>query len=376
MGGDHRIEAAREQGALRVRLGGRWVLPDAAALDARLRALSLPDSPTVHIDLGGIEALDTVGAWLVLRLQRSLAAHGAAVTLDNVAARFEPLIQQVAKRPPDARLPARRGASLVSALNYIGFLAAGRLRSAGELLGFFGMVTVTVLRSWRSPGRIRFVPLVVHMERTGVSALPIVGLLSFLIGIVVAYQGADQLRRFGAEIFTVDLLGIFFVRELGVLMCSIIIAGRSGSAFTAEIGTMQVNEEIDAMRSLGIDPVEVLVLPRIFALVLTLPLLTFYANFMGILGGGLVSWGLLDISPQAFVAELRSAISGWSFWLGILKAPFFAVSIALIGCHDGLRVARSAESVGRLTTLSVVQSIFLVIVIDAAFSVLFARLHI
>lgn len=376
MGAIEGIETAQEQGALRVRLDGRWVLSDAAALDARLRALSLPDSPIVHIDLAGVEALDTAGAWLVVRLQRALAARGSAVTLDNVAARFEPLIQQVAKRPPDERLTQRRHASLASMLNYIGFLVVGRVRSAGELLGFFGMVTMTVLRTWRYPGRIRFVPLVVHMERTGVSALPIVGLLSFLIGIVVAYQGADQLRRFGAEIFTVDLVGIFFVRELGVLMCSIIIAGRSGSAFTAEIGTMQVNEEIDAMRSLGIDPVEVLVLPRIFGLALTLPLLTFYANFMGILGGGLAAWGLLDISPQAFVAELRNAISGWSFWLGVLKAPFFAISIALIGCHDGLCVSRSAESVGRLTTLSVVQSIFLVIVIDAAFSILFARLHI
>jgi phospholipid/cholesterol/gamma-HCH transport system permease protein len=352
------------------------VLADAASLDAQLHRLSLPKAPTVHIDLGAVDALDTAGAWLVLRLQRSISAAGSAVDLDNVAEHFEPLITQVAKQPPDQPLPPRRRASLLSGLNYVGFLTVRGLRNGAQLLGFFGLVTVTILASWRHPSRIRFIPLVVHMERTGVSALPIVGLLSFLIGIVVAYQGADQLRRFGAEIFTVDLLGIFFVRELGVLLCSIIIAGRSGSAFTAEIGTMQVNEEIDAMRALGIEPIEVLVLPRVFALMLTLPLLTFYANFMGIVGGALAAYAVLDISLPAFVAELRGAISGWGFWLGILKAPFFAMSIAMVGCHDGLRVSRSAESVGRLTTLSVVQSIFLVIVIDAAFSILFARLHI
>jgi phospholipid/cholesterol/gamma-HCH transport system permease protein len=200
--------------------------------------------------------------------------------------------------------------------------------------------------------------------------------LSFLVGVVFAYQGADQLRRFGAEILTANLLGIAFLRELGVLLTAIIVAGRSGSAFTAEIGAMQVNEEVDALRTLGLDPVEVLVLPRLFGLVLTLPLLTFYANALGLLGGALMSWVVLGIPLPVFVEQLRGAVSGWTFWLGILKAPFFAVSIALIGCHEGLRVSRSAESVGRLTTLSVVQSIFLVIIIDAAFSILFSRLRV
>jgi phospholipid/cholesterol/gamma-HCH transport system permease protein len=376
MRGDDRIETARDGEALVVRLRGRWVVSEASALDAGLHALALPKTSSASIDLSGVETLDTAGAWLVLRLERLLRARGVKVGLANVARQFEPLIQQVAKRPPDQPMPPHHRPGLLYGLNFLGFLTFRAGRRAAELLGFFGLVTVTILRSWRHPSRVRMIPLVVHMERTGVSALPIVGLLSFLIGIVVAYQGADQLRRFGAEIFTVDLLGIFFVRELGVLLCSIIIAGRSGSAFTAEIGTMQVNEEIDAMVALGIDPVEVLVLPRVFALMLTLPLLTFYANFMGIVGGALAAYAVLDISLPAFVAELRNAISGWGFWLGILKAPFFAMCIAMVGCHDGLRVSRSAESVGRLTTLSVVQSIFLVIVIDAAFSILFARLHI
>jgi len=206
--------------------------------------------------------------------------------------------------------------------------------------------------------------------------MPIVGLLSFLIGVVMAYQGADQLRRFGAEIYTVNLLGIAILRELGVLLTAIIIAGRSGSAFTAQIGTMQVNQEIDALRTLGLDPVEVLVLPRLLGLVLTLPLLVFYADAMGLIGGALMSWATLDITIPKFLDQLRGAITEWTFWVGVLKAPFFAWIIAMIGCYEGFNVTGSAESVGRLTTQSVVESIFVVIVADAAFSILFSILKI
>ncbi len=376
MSGETLIEPVTGGDTLTLRVGGRWLVANAAALDHALAALKLSPQSRVRLDLGAVEALDTIGAWLLVRLQRGLKAAGATVTVENMAPRFAPLLQQVEKRPADTAMPAHPPHSPLTILAQIGHATFQTLGRSRELLGFFGLVTMTLLGNWRHPGRVRLIPLIVHMERTGVSSLPIVGLLSFLIGIVVAYQGADQLSRFGAEIFTVNLLGIFFLRELGVLLSAIIVAGRSGSAFTAEIGTMQVNEEIDAMRSLGIDPVSVLVLPRLFALVLTLPLVTFYANVMGIVGGALISWAVLDISLPAFVHQLRPAIAGWTFWLGILKAPFFAVSIALVGCHDGLRVERSAESVGRLTTLSVVQSIFLVIVIDAAFSVVFARLHI
>jgi phospholipid/cholesterol/gamma-HCH transport system permease protein len=216
----------------------------------------------------------------------------------------------------------------------------------------------------------------VQMEETGLNAMPIVGLLSFLIGVVMAYQGADQLRRFGAEIYTVNLLGIAILRELGVLLTAIIIAGRSGSAFTAQIGTMQVNQEIDALRTLGLEPVEVLVLPRIFGLVFTLPLLVFYADAMGLLGGALMSWAELGIPLPRFLEQLRGAITEWTLWVGVIKAPFFALIIAMIGCYEGFNVTGSAESVGRLTTQSVVESIFVVIVADAAFSILFSLLKI
>jgi phospholipid/cholesterol/gamma-HCH transport system permease protein len=376
MQGEGWIEEKRRDETLVLEAGGCWLVAGATALDRRVDALTASDARRVEIDLSRIEALDTVGAWLLLRLERRLAQEGAQVALQHLAPDFAPLLDQVAAHPFPADRPSPRLPGVPDGLAYVGGATIDFLCKARELVGFFGLVVVTVLATLRHPGRVRFVSLVAQMERAGVSALPIVGLLSFLVGVVFAYQGADQLRRFGAEILTANLLGIAFLRELGVLLTAIIVAGRSGSAFTAEIGAMQVNEEVDALRTLGLDPIEVLVLPRLFALVLTLPLLTFYANALGMLGGALMSWVVLGIPLPVFVEQLRGAVTGWTFWLGILKAPFFAVSIALIGCHEGLRVSRSAESVGRLTTLSVVQSIFLVIIIDAAFSILFSRLRV
>src|SRR5438045_5778399 len=205
------------------------------------------------------------------------------------------------------------------------------MRRAYSITGFFGLVMLTFVDLVRHPRRLRLPALVAQMEQVGVNAMPIVGLLSFLIGVVLAYQGADQLRRFGAEIYTVNLLGVGILRELGVLMAAIIIAGRSGSAFTAQIGTMRVNEEIDAMRTIGLDPVEVLVIPRLFGLMLTLPMLTLCANLLGILGGALMAWVSLDIAPPQFTRQLRSALYPWTFWIGLVKAPFCAFIIALIG---------------------------------------------
>jgi phospholipid/cholesterol/gamma-HCH transport system permease protein len=210
------------------------------------------------------------------------------------------------------------------------------------------------------------------MEETGLNALPIIGLLSFLIGVVVAYQGADQLRQFGAEVFTVNLLGVGILRELGGLMAAIIVAGRSGSAFTAQIGTMKVSEELDAIQISGLNMIEVLVLPRLLAIVVTLPLLTFYSNAMGLLGGGVMCYFDLNITIPVFLHQLRDAVAGWTFWVGFIKAPVFAFIIALVGCHQGFQVERNASSVGRHTTQAVVESIFLVIVADAIFSITFS----
>ena len=241
-----------------------------------------------------------------------------------------------------------------------------------DLLNFLGMMVTALARTAASPRRLRGIALVHHIEQTGLNALPIVGLLSFLIGVVLAYQGADQLRQFGAELFVVNLLGISILREIGILMTAIIIAGRSGSAFTAQIGTMKVNQEVDALRTLGLDPIEMLVLPRVLALMITLPLLAFYADVVGLLGGAVMCYFVLDIGFGQFVQQLHGAIKLSTLMVGLIKAPVFAFVIALVGCYEGLKVSGSAESVGRLTTRSVVVGIFLVIVLDALFSILFS----
>ena len=367
-----------EAGAFVLAAGGEWLVATAAELDRRLRAIHLPTGKHVTLELTGIDRLDTAGAWLLLRTEHDLSARGNIVEIRNLRSNFVPLLEQVRTggivAPPPHPRPAHH--TLTGFLAKIGEISLGLIARAYSLLSFFGVICITTGRVLRRPHRLRITALVAQMEQTGVNAVPIVGLLSFLIGVVLAYQGAGQLRRFGAEIYTVNLLGIGILRELGVLMAAIIIAGRSGSAFTAQIGTMRVNEEIDALRTIGLDPVEVLVIPRLFGLMLTLPMLALCANLLGILGGCLMSWATLGITPPQFTRQLQSALYAWTFWIGLVKAPFFAFIIALIGCYEGFQVARSAESVGRLTTLSVVESIFLVIVADAAFSIVFSILGI
>ncbi len=372
------IVASEELGALTMRAAGSWVVVSASELDRRLHALDLPSGRQVTLDLAGIDRLDTAGAWLLLRTEHALSARGNSVALANVRASFAPLLEQVRARGAVAPLPhpIPPHHTLIGFVARIGEITIMLGRRVYSMLGFGGLVSADFAKLFRHPKRLRVIATLVQMELTGLDAMPIVGLLSFLIGVVMAYQGADQLRRFGAEIYTVNLLGVAILRELGVLLSAIIIAGRSGSAFTAQIGTMQVNQEIDALHTLGLDPVEVLVLPRVFGLVLTLPLLVFYADAMGLLGGCLMTWATLGISIPAFLDQLRGAITEWTLWVGVIKAPFFAWIISMIGCYEGFNVTGSAESVGRLTTQSVVESIFFVIVADAAFSILFSLLRI
>jgi len=372
------LDKTEDAESLVLAVGGSWLVATAAELDRRLQALQVPAGKQVTFDLAGIDRIDTAGAWLLLRTEHDLSARGSAVEMRNLRPSFAPLLDQVRAAGMLAPAPHPRPAhhTFVGFVAQIGEISVGLLGRAYRILGFVGLVCETALRLLRHPGRLRLTATVAQMEQTGVNALAIVGMLSFLIGVVIAYQGADQLRRFGAEIYTVDLLGVGILRELGVLMTAIIIAGRSGSAFTAQIGTMRVNEEIDALSTLGLDPIEVLVIPRLLGLLLTLPMLTLYANLMGLLGGCLMAWSVLGITIPQFVRELQSALVPRTFWIGVVKAPFFAAIIATIGCYEGFQVSRSAESVGRLTTLSVVESIFLVIVADAAFSVVFSMLGI
>jgi phospholipid/cholesterol/gamma-HCH transport system permease protein len=250
-------------------------------------------------------------------------------------------------------------------------------KQAYEFLGFLGRITIETFEAITSPRRELPFPALVHqIEETGLTALPIVGLLAFLLGVVLAYQGADQLKRFGAQIYTIDFLGVGFLRELGGLITAIIVAGRSGSAFTAQIGSMRVNEEIDAMQTLGLNVAEVLVLPRVLGLVIALPLLTFFADLVGIIGGMVMCYFDLGVTIPAFMRELSGAIGVNTLLVGLIKAPVYAFLIALVGCFEGLRVERNAASVGKLTTRSVVESIFLVIAVDAGFSILFSVLGI
>jgi phospholipid/cholesterol/gamma-HCH transport system permease protein len=372
------LVASEEPGAFVLAAAGEWLVATAAELDRRLRAIQLPDGKRVAFDLAGIDRLDTAGAWLLLRTEHDLAARGNAVEIRNLRSHLIPLLDQVRAGGMVAPAPHPRPAhhTIAGFLARIGEISLGLIARAYSILGFFGAVCETVGALLLRPHRLRMTALVAQMEQTGVNALPIVGLLSFLIGVVLAYQGADQLRRFGAEIYTVNLLGAGILRELGVLMAAIIIAGRSGSAFTAQIGTMRVNEEIDALRTIGLDPIEVLVIPRLFGLTLTLPMLTLYANLVALIGGCLMAWGSLGITPPQFLRQLQASLYPWTFWIGLVKAPFFAFIIALIGCFEGFQVARSAESVGRLTTLSVVEAIFLVIVADAGFSIFFSIIQI
>jgi phospholipid/cholesterol/gamma-HCH transport system permease protein len=353
--------------------GGAWTLSHANALDEATTALK-PGAGAVTLDLSTLEMLDTAGAWLIMRTAERAGAGGAKVMWIEPPAALLPLFKRVLEAGPEpVEEPARR----VLFLDWLADVGAATevvLKEALDLIAFFGSLVETFGRIIVKPKRLRWVSVVSHIERTGLNALPIVGMISFLVGVVLAFQGADQLRRFGAQVFTINMVGISVLREMGILLTAIVVAGRSGSAFTAEIGAMQVNEEVDALRVTGLDPMEVLVAPRVLALMIALPLLTFFADIMGLLGGGLMSLVLLDISFGQYWRILNTAVSLNTFLVGIVKAPVFAMLIALVGCFEGLRVSGSAESVGRLTTRSVVEGIFLVIIFDAFFSVLFSYL--
>lgn len=352
---------------------GRWLLRDAETIERAAAGLRSA-GPARVIDAAGIEAMDTAGAVLLLRLARRLGGAGEPATIAGLPPAHEPLIAAARIAGAGPPPPAERPHPLLAMVERTGRATATAAGEARDLLAFFGVVVLTLLRTVTAPRRLRLTALLSQIEKTGWNALPIVGLLSFLIGVVLAYQGADQLAQFGAQLFVVDLLGISILREIGILMTAIIVAGRSGSAFTAQIGTMKVNQEVDALRTLGLDPVEVLVLPRALALVIALPLLAFYANVVALAGGAVMARFALDIPFGLFLAQLREAIGVSTLLVGLCKAPVFALVIALVGCYEGLKVSGSAESVGRLTTQSVVVSIFLVIVLDAVFSIFFSLL--
>lgn len=327
------------------------------------------DGAVTAIDLSGIGRMDTIGAWVVYRFAKK---QGVAIT--GLGAAHQHLLDQVGK----ADQPVSTRPVHVSPFNRVlGEIGEAVVMSGRTLLGLLGFLGATVLafaNVIRHPSRFRFNATVQRFEVVGVSALGIIGLMSFLIGIVIAQQGAVQLRQFGAEVFTINLIGRITLRELGVLMTAIMVAGRSGSAFAAQLGTMKLTEEVDAMRTIGVSPMEALVLPRTLAAVMLMPLLGFYSSLIAIIGGGLLCWWQLEIPPVTYVARLREVVPITDLYVGLIKAPVFGAVIAIAGCFQGMQVKGDAEQVGTRTTAAVVQAIFLVIVLDAFFAVFFERI--
>jgi phospholipid/cholesterol/gamma-HCH transport system permease protein len=367
------VRLETRQGKARLVASGDWTMPEIPRLDHELHALDAGDAREAEIDGSGIESLDSAGGWLLLRTKRELENGGVRITSVTTPERYKTLLETMDRdhKTPPVEHPPHRG--LIGLLERMGKGTVHGLRQGYDLLGFLGRVTVEAWEAIMSPRRELPWPAFIHqIEETGVTALPIVGMLAFLLGVVLAYQGADQLKRFGAQIYTIDFLGVGFLRELGGLVTAIIIAGRSGSAFTAQIGTMRVNEETDAMQTIGLNIAEVLVLPRVLGLMIALPLLTFFADVVGIIGGMVMTYFDLGITIPQFMRELQGAINVNTLIVGLVKAPVFAFVIALVGCFEGMRVERNADSVGKLTTRSVVESIFLIIALDAAFSIIFS----
>ena len=327
------------------------------------------------IDVSDVAVIDTAGAMVIQRVMRACAGRSEDSRIIGAEGGVASLLDQVSPHlAPCPVEPARANAFLLMT-ERLGRGVFDTHKASEEVLSFIGFTLSSALRVISQPRRLRMTSIVHHMEEAGLNAVPIIGLMSFLIGAVVAFMGANILQSFNATIFTVELVGYSMLREFGVLLSAILIAGRSGSAFTAQIGSMKIREEIDAMRSLGLDPMEVLVLPRVFALIIMLPVLAFIGAILGVIGGGLVAWSVMDISPALFLTRMQDSVAINNFWVGLIKAPFFAFVIGVIGCFQGMQVEGSAESLGQRTTLSVVQALFLVILLDAFFAMFFLELN-
>ena len=368
------LETARTGDALTVRLNGAWRIENIAAIESALAQLPQEGARRLVVDARSLEALDLSSAWLLReRLQALQSAGGRVEFAGEPPSQFAFLEEITTQQAGQAPAAEELAGSVGGPIAWIGREAVQQWNQMVDAIGYLGRIAVTGMRSLR-PRHLRLASVTRHIYETGIQAIPIVALIAFLISVIIAYLSAQQLRQFGAEIFTVDLVAIAVLREMGVLLTAIIVAGRSGSAFAAEIGVMRLNEEIDALHSMGVDPFEVLVLPRLIGLLIALPLLTIVADAMGLAGGALLSSLLLDISLTQFIPRLQDALAPTTFWAGLIKAPVFAVLIAMVGTYRGMQVRDSSRELGRLTTVAVVQSIFLVIFADAIFAVVFVEL--
>lgn len=372
------VEVRRSGQALEIDLTGEWRALELARIDAALAEVDLANTQRISIDTQSLTALDLSGAWRLREFLQHARQSGAEIEFRGPPPDQLRLIDSTLKA--EAPMPAGHAhehgiAPLTEyGLAEIGLYSVRGWRDLIAALAFMGRIFVTIGRVATSAKRLRPIAIARHVYDTGITAMPITALIAFLISVIIAYMSAQQLRRFGAEIFVVDLVTIGVLREMGVLLTSIIVAGRSGSAFAAELGSMKLNEEVDALTAIGVDPFEALILPRLLGLMIALPLLTIVADIIGLMGGALLCRYLLDIPITQYLTRVNEAIAPSTFWVGLMKAPVFAMLIGMAGAYRGMQVRDSSRELGRLTTVAVVQAIFLVILADALFAVLFMEI--
>jgi phospholipid/cholesterol/gamma-HCH transport system permease protein len=375
LSGDPTLERTAQGDGLALCAAGPWTARFAPVLEKIVaEAEKLHGTrANIFIDVSRVSKLDTFGAWLIERLRRSLSQGGAEAKIAGLSANYSSLVDEV-RQVREAPEVETSTVSISGMLDQIGRTVVGIGDTVIGLIDMLGAVLAAAGRIFIRPRTLRLTSTVHHLEQVCWRAVPIVVLITFLIGCIIAQQGIFHFRRFGADIFVVDMLGVLVLREIGVLLVAIMVAGRSGSAYTAELGSMKMREEIDALRTMGFDPIEVLVLPRMLALILALPILTFLGAMAALYGGGLVAWFYGGVDPEAFLLRLRDAISIDHFIVGLVKAPVMALVIGIVACVEGLAVQGSAESLGQHTTSSVVQGIFFVIVMDGVFAIFFASI--
>jgi len=355
---------------------GSWTAEHARTLEPLIDSVTREKASirSVAIDVARIERLDTYGAWLLERALRTWSGHGCETRIVNLSEDYRGLFEKIRAGTHKLTPEPRRPNVLIATLESVGRTMTLVGEDIALLAQMLGALIVAFARVLMRPHTFRFTSMINHLERVGWNAVPIILMMTLLIGAILAQQGIFHFRTFGADIYVVDMVGVLVLREIGVVIVCIMVAGRSGSAYTAELGSMKMREEVDALRTMGFDPVEILILPRILALVIAVPILTFLGSMAALYGGGLVSWLYGGISPTVFMSRLHDAVSVQSFEVGMVKAPFMAVIIGLVACVEGLQVKGSAESLGTKTTDSVVKSIFLVIVLDGVFAIFFASI--
>ena len=370
------LEATGEGERLVLAGTGAWIAENAHSLEAQVNAAFRGKAAVkrVVIDMARVDRLDTFGAWLLERLTRTFAARGCETAVTGLKEDYRALMDEVHGVPAEPVPERRRGNSLTDGIASVGVSMVAVGASIVDFINMLGALIVAFARVVAHPRRFRFTSMVHQLDNVGWRAVPIILLITFLIGAIIAQQGIFHFRKFGADIYVVDMVGILVLREIGVLIVAIMVAGRSGSAYTAELGAMKMREEIDALHTMGFDPVEVLILPRIVALIIGVPILTFLGSMAALYGGGLICWLYGGISPDIFLSRLKEAITLDTFEVGMIKAPFMAMVIGVVACVEGMAVKGSSESLGLQTTASVVESIFLVIVLDGFFAIFFASI--